>query len=151
MNRKQRIGVAVGSAILSLPALLSAIAGSFFVYAIAVVSGYNGSPLEAVLKLLRSWTGCLIVVALLLFIMHVGMFSYLLIRFARGLILPLPAQYYCVTIVLLAIGERIRLLIVDGGALIWFGAFSLPHALCLFAIVWMNAHSSRSNSTRQFA
>jgi len=52
------------------------------------------------------------------------------------------AQAYCVAIVLLAIGERIRLLIVDGDAFFWFGAFSLPHVLCLFAILWMNKRCS---------
>jgi hypothetical protein len=50
---------------------------------------------------------------------------------------------HCVTIVLLAIGERIRLLIVDGNAFFWFGAFSLPHALCLFAIIWLNTNLSK--------
>jgi hypothetical protein len=40
------------------------------------------------------------------------------------------------TIVILAIGERLRLVIVDGNALFWFGAFSLPHVFSLFFIVW---------------
>jgi hypothetical protein len=144
LKRNQRVGIAVGSAILSLPALFTAIVGSFFVYAIAVVGGYNGNPIQAALKLLGSWMGCLVVMASLLVIMHFAIFLYLLIRFARGLALPVLAQLYCISIVLLAIGERIRLLIVDGDAIFWFGAFSLPHALCLFAIVWMNANSSRS-------
>jgi hypothetical protein len=105
--------------------------------------GYNGDPVHAVVKLLSTWKGCLIMMACLLFIMHVGLFLYLVIRFARGLSLPVLTQLYCITIVLLVIAERIRLLIVDGNAFFWFGAFSLPHALCLFAIIWMNANSSK--------
>jgi hypothetical protein len=48
-----------------------------------------------------------------------------------------------------AIGERIRLLIVAGDAFFWFGAFSLPHVFCLFAIVWANANSVRSDMPHQ--
>jgi len=54
------------------------------------------------------------------------------------------AQLYCIAIVLLAIGERIRLLVVDGAAFLWFGFFSLPHVLCLFAIVWANAPATQT-------
>jgi hypothetical protein len=140
LKKSQRIGLAVGSLILSLPALLGAVTGSFFVYATAVLGGHNGDAVHAAVKLLSTWKGSLIVMAYLSFIMYVGLFLYLVIRFARGLSLPLLAQLYCVTIVLLAIGERIRLLIVDGNAFFWFGAFSLPHALCLFAIIWLNTN-----------
>jgi hypothetical protein len=79
-----------------------------------------------------------------LVIMHIALFIYLLIRFARGFTLPLLPQLYCMTIVILAIGERIRLLIVDGNALFWFGVFSLPHAFCLFFIVWASTNSMQS-------
>ena len=87
--------------------------------------------------------------AFLLIMTHIAIFIYLLIRFARGLALPALAQLYCITIVLLAIGEKIRLLIVDGDAFFWFGAFSLPHVFCLFAIVWANANSVRSDLPQQ--
>ncbi len=70
------------------------------------------------------------------------LFLYLLIRFARGLALPVLAQAYCMTIVILAIGERIRLVIVDGDALFWFGAFSLPHVLCLLAIIYLRGRTT---------
>jgi hypothetical protein len=143
LKKSRRVGIAVGCAILSLPAFFTVLAGSFFVYAFAVLGGYNGTPLQAMLKLLSSWKGCVALTPVLLIIVHVVIFIYLLIRFARGLTLPLVAQLYCITIVLLAIGERIRLLIVDGDASFWFGAFSLPHAFCLFAIVWMNANLER--------
>jgi hypothetical protein len=143
-TNSQKTALAAGSFILSIPALLTAVAGSFFVYATAVLSGYNGSPLQAVVKLLSTWRGCLILMGCLLFLVHIALFAYLLIRFARGLRLPVSAQIYCVTIVLLVIGERIRLLIVDGNASFWFGALSLPHALCLFAIIWADAGSSRA-------
>ena len=131
------------SAILSLPAVFSALAGSFLVYAFAVLGGYNGTPLQAVLKLLSSWQGCVALIPFILIITHIVIFIYLLVRLARGLALPMLAQLYCITIVLLAIGEKIRLLIVDGDASFWFGAFALPHVLCLFAIVWANANSVR--------
>jgi hypothetical protein len=148
LRKSQRIGLAVGSLILSLPAFLGGIAGIFFVYSTALLGGYNGNPVQAVVKLLSTWKGCLIMMACLLFIMHVGLFLYLVIRFARGLSLPTLAQLYCITIVLLAIGERIRLLMVDGNAFFWFGAFSLPHPLCLFVIIWMNRNSSKSYGAR---
>jgi hypothetical protein len=141
LKRSQRIGIAVASAVLSLPAFLTAVMGAFFVYAFAVLGGYNGSFLQAALKLLSSWNGCLALIPVFLVIMHIALFIYLLVRFARGLALPLLAQLYCLTIVILAIGERVRLLIVDGNALFWFGAFSLPHAFCLFTIVWLSANS----------
>jgi hypothetical protein len=143
-KRNQRIGIAVASAILSLPAFFAAFAGAFFVYAFAVLGGYNGSLLQAALKLLSSWKGCMAIIAVFLVIVHIALFIYLLIRFARGFALPLLAQLYCMTIVILAIGERIRLLIVDGDALFWFGAFSLPHAFCLFFIVWASMNSMQS-------
>jgi hypothetical protein len=145
LKRSQRIGIAVGSAILSLPAFFAVFAASFIVYAFAVLGGYNGTALQAALKLLSSWKGCLDMMPFFLSIMHIAVFIYLLIRFARGLVLPLPAQLYCMTIVILAIGEKIRLLIVDGDAIFWFGAFSVPHVLCLFLIVWVNANSIRSD------
>jgi hypothetical protein len=145
LKSSQRVGIAVGSMILSLPAFFAALAGSFFVYAFAVLGGYNGTPLQAVLKLLSSWKGCVVMMAFLLIITHIVIFIYLLIRFARRLALPVLAQLYCITIVLLAIGERIRLLIVDGDAFFWFGVFSLPHVFCVFAIVWANANSVRSD------
>lgn len=149
LKKSQRIGLAVASVILSLPALLGAIAGPFLVYATALAGGYNGDPVHAVVKLLSTWKGSLIVMASLCFIMHVALFLYLVIRFARGLSLPVLAQLYCVTIVLLAIGERIRLLIVDGNAFFWFGAFSLPHALCIFAIIWFNANLSKPHAAQR--
>ncbi len=136
LKRGQRIGIAVASAILSLPAFAAAVAGAFFVYAFAVLGGYNGSGLQAALKLLSSWKGCVALIPVFLIIVHFALFLYLLIRFSRGLALPLLAQLYCMTIVILAIGERIRLMIVEGNALFWFGAFSLPHVLCLLLIVW---------------
>ncbi len=146
MKKNQRMGLAIGSAVLSLPAFITAFAGAFFVYAFAVFGGYNGSAPQAVLKLLSSWKGCLSMIPVFLVIMHIGLFIYLLIRFARGLALPWLAQLYCMTIVILAIGERIRLQIVDGSALFWFGVLSLPHVFCLFAILWISAHSMRSDS-----
>ncbi|MGA2777679.1 MAG: hypothetical protein ABSF94_08980 [Steroidobacteraceae bacterium] len=78
-------------------------------------------------------------------ILHVATFTFLLIRFARGLALPMVAQLYRISIVILAIGETIRVLIVDGDAVFWFGAFSLPHAVCLFVLVWMNAAPASSD------
>ncbi len=80
-----------------------------------------------------------------LIITHIVLFIYLLIRFARGLTLPLLAQLYCMTIVILAIGEKIRLLIVAGDAFFWFGIFSLPHVFCLFFIVWAGTNSTKSS------
>ena len=139
----------MGRAILSLPAFFAPLAGSILVYELAVLGGYNGTPLQAVLKLPSSWQGCVAMMAFLLIMTHIAIFIYLLIRFARGLALPALAQLYCITIVLLAIGEKIRLLIVDGDAFFWFGAFSLPHVFCLFAIVWANANSVRSDLPQQ--
>jgi len=143
LKKNHRVGLAVGSLILSLPAFLGAVVGAFLLYATAVLSGYNGDPVHAAIKLLGTWNGCLIMMECLLFIIHVGLFVYLVMRFARGLSLPIPAQLYCITIVLLAVGERIRLSVVDGNTFFWFGAFSLPHVLCLFAIIGMNANSSK--------
>jgi hypothetical protein len=67
---------------------------------------------------------------------HIAVFIYLLVRFALGRTLPRPAQLYCMTMVILAIGEKIRLSLGGGDASFWFGTFSLPHAFCLFWIVW---------------
>jgi hypothetical protein len=149
LKNNQRISVAVASFVLSLPAFIGVLAGTFFIYATAVLSGYDGNPAQAVVRMLSTWRGCLIMMAALLFMLYVGSFLYLVIRFARGLSLPFLAQVYCVTIVLVAIGERIRLLIVDGNAFFWFGAFSLPHALCLFAIIWMNAKASKPHVAKR--
>jgi hypothetical protein len=145
LKRSQRVGIAVGSIILSLPAFFATFAGAVFAYLFAELVGYNGTPLQAVLKLLSSWQGCVAMIPFILIITHLAIFIYLLVRFARGLALPMLAQLYCITIVLLAIGERIRLQIVDGDAFLWFGAFSLPHVFCLFAIVWANANLVRSD------
>ncbi len=144
LKRSQRTGIAVASAILSLPAFFAAFAGASLVYLFAVLGGYSGNALQAVLKLLSSRRGCLVMIPVFLIITHIALFIYLLIRFARGLALPLLAQLYCMTIVILAIGERIRLLIVDGDAFFWFGIFSLPHVFCLFFIVWASKSSMQS-------
>jgi hypothetical protein len=145
LKRSQRIGIAVASAILSLPAFFAAFAGAFLVYLFAVLGGYNGNALQAALKLLGSWRGCVVMIPVFLIITHIALFIYLLIRFARGLTLPLLAQLYCMTIVILAIGEKIRLLIVAGDAFFWFGIFSLPHVFCLFFIVWASTNSTKSS------
>jgi hypothetical protein len=146
LKRSQRIGIAVAGAVLSLPAFFAAFAGAFFVYAFAALGGYNGNALQAALKLLSSWKGCVVMIPVFLIITHIALFIYLLIRFARGLALPLLAQLYCMTIVILAIGERIRLLIVDGDAFFWFGIFSLPHVFFLFFIVWASRNSVQSGT-----
>jgi len=121
LKRSQRTGISVASAILSLPAFFAAFAGAIVVYAFAVLGGYNGTALQAALKLLSSWRGRVVMILGFLIITHIALFIYLLIRFARGLALPLLAQLYCMTIVILAIGEKIRLLIVAGDAflLVW--------------------------------
>lgn len=137
--RNQRVGITIASVVLSLPALATALLGGFFIYAFAVLGGYNGTPLQAVVNLLSSWKGFLAMIPVFLIIGYIAVFIYLLSRFARGLPLPLLAQIYCMTIVILAIGERIRLQIVDGNALFWFGVFSLPHVFCLFVIIWISA------------
>jgi hypothetical protein len=141
LKRSQRISIAVASAILSLPAFFAAFAGAFFVYAFGVLGGYNGTALQAALKLLSFWKGCVAMIPVFLIITHIVLFIYLLIRFARGLALPLLAQLYCMTIVILAIGERIRLQIVDGDVFFWFGIFSLPHVVCLFVVVWGSSNT----------
>jgi hypothetical protein len=148
LKKSHRVGIAVVSAVLSLPALITALFGAFFVYALAVFGGYNGTPGQALLKLLSSWQGVVSLVPAFLVIAHFVVFVYLLIRFARGLALPMLAQLYCITIVLLAIAERIRLQVVDGDRVFWFGAASVPHALCLCAITWMSANSAGSTKQR---
>jgi hypothetical protein len=148
LRTRTRIGIAIGSVFLSLPAFLAAYAGAFFVYAFAVLGGYNGTALDAVRKLLSTWKGCITLFPAFLILIHIGLFLYLLVRFARGLPLPRFAQLYCVTVVIWVIGERIRLQIVEGNALFWFGAFSVPHALCLFAIVKAGADSARARPHR---
>jgi hypothetical protein len=40
--------------------------------------------------------------------------------------------------VLLAIGERIRLEVIDVDVFFWFGVLSLPHVLCLLALIYEN-------------
>jgi hypothetical protein len=145
LKRSQRIGIAAASAILSLPAFFAVFAGAVVVYAFAVLGGYNGTALQAALKLLSSWRGCVVMILGFLIITHIVLFIYLLLRFARGLALPLLAQLYCMTIVILAIGEKIRLLIVGGDAFFWFGIFSLPHVFCLFFIVRASTNSTKSS------
>ena len=145
LKRSQRISIAVASAILSLPAFFAVYAGAFIVYMFTVLWGYNGTALQAALKLLSSWRGRVVMILGFLNITHIVLFIYLLIRFARGLTLPLLAQLYCMTIVILAIGEKIRLLIVDGDAFFWFGIFSLPHVFCLFFIVRASINSTKSS------
>jgi hypothetical protein len=142
LKRRQRIGIAAASAILSLPAFFAVLAGAFVIYAFAVLGGYNGNVLQATLKLLSSWKGSVTMIPFLLIITHVALFIYLLIRFARGLALPIFAQLYCLTTVILTVGEKIRLLIVDGDAFFWFGIFSLPHVFCLFFIVLASTNST---------
>jgi hypothetical protein len=155
LKRGQRTAIAVASAVLSLPAFFAAFAGAFFVYAFAVLGGYNGSALQAALRLLSSWKGCVVMIPIFLIITHIALFIYLLIRFALGSELSRIAQLYCMTIVILAIGERIRLLLVDGDAFFWFGIFSLPHVFCLFFIVWASRKSVQSGTLfrreRQFS
>ncbi len=139
LNRNQRIGIAVASAVLSLPAIFAVFAGSVLVYETAILSGYGGNRLQAVSKLLSSGRGLLFLIPAMLFVGYIAVFAYLLVRFARGLTLPLLPRIYCMTIVILAIGEKIRLQVVDGNAWFWFGAFSLPHVFCLFVIIWISA------------
>lgn len=146
LTTSQRIAVAVASVVLSLPAFFAVFAGAVLVYAFAVLGGYNGNALQAALKLLSSWRGCVSLIPVLLILTHIALFIYLLIRFARGLALPRLAQLYCMTIVIVAIGEKIRLLLVDGDAFFWFGIFSLPHVFCLFFIVWASRGSVQSDT-----
>jgi hypothetical protein len=95
-------------------------------------------------KLFSSWKGCLAMIPWLLITAHIVIFIYLLIRFSRGLLLPMSAQVYCLTIVILAIGVRIQLLLGGGDAFFWFGIFSLPHAIVLVAILYLNRGSTQS-------
>jgi hypothetical protein len=138
MKKSHRIGIAAVSFVLSLPAFVAVIAGTVFAYEIPVLSGYRGTSAQAILTLLKSFSGWVVLAAVLLLIGHVAMFIYLLIRFARGLVLPAFAQFYCLAIVLFAIGERIRLEIVDADVFFWFGVLSLPHVLCLLALIYVN-------------
>jgi hypothetical protein len=144
LKESQRIAIAAGSFVLSLPAFVAVIAGTVFAYEIPVLSGYRGTPVQAILTLLKSFSGWVVLAELLLLIGHVAVFIYLLIRFARGLVLPAFAQFYCLAIVLFAIAERIRLEIVDVDVFFWFGALSLPHALCLLALIYANRRSGES-------
>lgn len=136
MTRTERIAIALLSAILSLPAFIAVYAGTVITYSIAVLSGYDRGPLQAILLLLKSVKGFATLSILALMIVHVAVFIYLLVRFARGRALPKLAQLYCLTLVILAIGEKIRLSLVSGDTFFWFGVWSLPHALCLFWLVW---------------
>jgi hypothetical protein len=138
MKGSHRIGIAAGSFVLSLPAFVAVITGTVLAYGFPVLSGYRGTPVQAILTLLKSFSGSAVLTELLLLIGHVAVFIYLLIRFARGLVLPAFAQLYCLAIVVFAIGERIRLEIVDVDVFFWFGALSLPHVLCLLALIYGN-------------
>jgi hypothetical protein len=121
-----------------VPAFVAAYLGMVFVYLTAMTGGHYLTPLHAAWLLFSSPKGLVSGLPLTLMIVHIGVFIYLLVRFARGRTLPRAVQIYCMTIVILAIGERIRLNSLDGEVFFWFGLWSLPHALCLFLIVWLN-------------
>jgi hypothetical protein len=142
MKGSTRIFAAVGSLILSLPAFFTVYAGFVFTYLFAVLGGYNGTLPQAIVKLFSSWKGCVATIPWLLIIAHIVVFVYLLIRFARGLSLPMFAQLYCLTVVILAVGVRIQLSISHGEVFFWFGVLSLPHVICLGAILYLNRASS---------
>jgi hypothetical protein len=147
MKRSTRILVAVGSLILSLPTFFAVYAGFVFVYLFAVLGGYNGTALQALVKLFSSWKGCVAMIPWLLITVYIVVFIYLLIRFSRGLRLPVFAQVYCLAIVILAIGVRIQLSLRHGEVFFWFGVFSLPHLICLVAILYLNRRSTQSLSS----
>jgi hypothetical protein len=143
MTRSTRILIAVGSLILSLPTFFAVYAGFIFTYQFAVLGGYNGTVLQALVKLFSSWSGCVAMIPWLLITAYIVVFIYLLIRFSRGLRLPVFAQVYCVAIVILAIGVRIQLSLREAEVFFWFGVFSLPHVICLVAILYLNRRSTQ--------
>jgi hypothetical protein len=147
LKQSQRIWISVGSVILSLPAFFAVYAGFFFTYATAVLAGYNGTQLQAIVKLLSSSKGLLATTPWLLIIVHIGLFISLLIRFARGLPLPVFAQLYCLATVIFAIGVRIQIVLTGGNAFFWFGLFSLPHVICLLGVLYFNNKSTRPYRT----
>jgi hypothetical protein len=79
----------------------------------------------------------------LLITAYIVVFIYLLIRFSRGLRLPVFAQVYCLAIVILAIGMRIQLSLRETEVFFWFAVFSLPHVICLVAILYLNRRSTQ--------
>jgi hypothetical protein len=142
MTRSTRILIAVGSLIVSLPTFFAVYAGFIFTYLFAVLGGYNGTVLQALVKLFSSWSGWVAMIPWLLITAYIVVFIYLLIRSSRGLRLPVFAQVYCLAIVILAIGVRIQLSLREAEVFFWFGVFSLPHVICLVAILYLNRRST---------
>lgn len=146
MKRWHRVSIAMLSFALSLPAFGSIFVGFAFV---VMLSGFQGSLTEAILRLASSgtWESALIVSALLLLVCHVLVFCYLLILFARARALPVILQTYCFFVVMGVIIERIRLVSIgdEHGANFWFGLLSLPHALALMVLFLVNNRFSKQS------
>jgi hypothetical protein len=138
MNKRFRIVTAGIVLVLSVPAIASCYLGIVFTFMFARLSGYNGTPMDAIFKTLRlaakSPSAAGLVVAVLCVILYWYFFAYVLMKFVRGLEIPRSIQFYCMVMVLLVIAERIRLELHAEKVLLWFGALSVPHAAGLFSI-----------------
>jgi len=147
MKKYKRILISIVSFILSLPAFFAIFGGLVMAYMLATLGGYRGSLLDSFILITSSREGLTVSIAVVLGIFHIMIFSFMLIRFSRGMALSMFSQVYCLSIVIMAILEKDRLLIVGGefAAFFWFGLLSLPHVICLVLIIIINNNESKKN------
>jgi ABC-type transport system involved in multi-copper enzyme maturation permease subunit len=111
--------------------------------------GYQGTLLDAFISIVSKKEGLIIAIPVILAILHIIVFCYMLLRFARGQALSIAPQVYCLAIVIMAVIEKVRLILVsDNAAFFWFGLFSVPHVICLFLIIVLNRNESRKNGAQ---
>ena len=139
MKRWHRISFALLGLVLSAPAF----AAVLVVFGLVVIlSGFQGSFVDAVIALASGGTGKNVLVTsfLLALLFYVLSFLYMLLQFARARAFPIFLQLYCLLFVIGALFERIRLVLAgdERGAHFWFGLLSLPHALVLLTLILLN-------------
>jgi len=138
MTRRLRFVTAGIAVIISVPAIVSCYLGIVFTFLVARLGGYNGTPTDAVLKILRltarSPAAAGVVAAVVCAFLYWCFFACIIVRFVRGQMISRPVQLYCMVVVLLVIAERICLELQSQEVFLWFGALSVPHVIGLFSI-----------------
>jgi hypothetical protein len=138
MTKRLRFVTAGIAVIISVPAIASCYLGIAFTFLFARLGGYNGTSMDALLTILRltvqSPAAAGVVAAVVCAILYWCFFAYIIVWFVRGQKISRPVQLYCMVVILLVIAERICLELKAEEVFLWFGAFSVLHAIALFSI-----------------
>jgi hypothetical protein len=147
MSRTSRAIVAVFAAILSVPAIVASAAGPLLVLSMAQLGGFHGNSIDAFFAIVRdaahSLTSLGVLAAAICALLYWFCFGYLVLSFARDRAASSVVKFYCLVVLILAVGERLRLELVSSDTFFWFGALSVPHAL---ALPWFLARSPNKSA-----